>query len=330
MRGPGVYKFIVYSTLLLLSLAGCDNGQGPDEDEVPDISAFPGFFTPNEDYYITRLNDVPVINADEYRLQLSGALDEPGSLTLSELYELESESLPLTVECIGNPENAPLLSTAEWEGFNLHDLLMARGLRSTAVSVQYHCADGYYASHTIEQLEDLQVLGALFMNGDTLPDVQGFPLRVLVPGYYGVKQPAWVTRIEVLETEGDDFWNHYNWDTSPPMPPDCKINFPSNYSKFTLGDTVVVGGTAYGGGRIGLVEVTVDGGTFWRDAEIIHSIDADHVWVFWQIELILTEAKQYALYARAWDLDGNTQPGQDLNTRDGNNAWPLVRFTLEP
>ncbi len=317
--------------LILLSAISCEQNTEPDPEpptEPVDLTAFPDFFTPNQDYFVTRIGDIPQIDPDTYRLAIHGALASPCTLSLADLHDLDLVEIPLTVECIGNPENAPLVSTAKWKGFDLYQLLVEKGLSSSAVAVQYRCADGYYASHSMDQLENDGVLAALYMNGDTIPPVQGFPLRILIPGYYGVKQPAWVTEIEVLTFDGDDFWDYFNWDTSPPMPVDSKILFPENYSRYSPGDSIRIGGTAFGGGQPASVELSYDFGETWVEAEIIYGIDVDHVWVFWTATLVLEEEGQYAIYARATDMDGHTQPQEDHNYRDGNDQWPLLRITI--
>ena len=161
------------------------------QNEVP--SEFPEFYTANEDYFVTRIGGVPNIDRETYRLEINGLIDNPTSFSLEELQLLDLTVLPLTIECIGNPQEGKLVDTAIWTGFNLFDLLESLGIAENATGVKYRAADGYYASHTLDQLENNGVLGALYMNGVEIPPVQGFPLRILNPGYYGIKQPAWVT-----------------------------------------------------------------------------------------------------------------------------------------
>ena len=129
---------------------------------------YPDFITTTEDYYITRIGSVPDIDETTYRLTVTGLVNTPRTFTLEELRDLDLVELPLTVECIGNSPEGPLLSTAIWKGFRLYDLLMSLGVDDTATGVQYRAADGYYASHTLEQLKQNGILGALYMNGDVL------------------------------------------------------------------------------------------------------------------------------------------------------------------
>jgi DMSO/TMAO reductase YedYZ molybdopterin-dependent catalytic subunit len=169
---------------------------------------FPDFFTKNEDYFITRIGSVPNINGDTYQLEVTGLVDNPTSFTLEDLRALNLTNLPLTVECIGNSRNGELVSTANWTGFMVYDLLQSLGIDESATGVKYTAADGYYASHTLEQLQNNGVLGALYMNGEEIPPVQGYPLRILNPGYYGIKQPAWVIGIEVIDRPLGATWHN--------------------------------------------------------------------------------------------------------------------------
>ncbi|MBT3632102.1 MAG: molybdopterin-dependent oxidoreductase [Candidatus Marinimicrobia bacterium] len=309
---------------------GCEETDIP-EDEVPlefDLSNFPEFVTPNSDYYTIRIGEVPEISSDSYRLIVSGALEYGDTLDLEALYQLDQTELLLTVECISNPANGLSVSTARWQGFDLYEFLMSRGMYSTAEAVQFRCADNYFASYTIDQIREKQVLAALFMNGDTLPALHGYPLRILIPGLYGVKQPAWVTEIEVLEFAGQDFWDQYGWDTSPPIATDSKILFPTNSSQFTLGDTVQVGGTAFGDSRISEVQLSINGGETWQATDIVKQVDSEQVWVFWASEIIFPDSGEYSIYTRAIDVIGNIQPEIDNERLDGVNNWPHVQVTI--
>ncbi|MGD8353799.1 MAG: molybdopterin-dependent oxidoreductase, partial [Pseudomonadota bacterium] len=187
---------------------------------------FPYFITTNEDYYITRIGKLPDMNGEKYRLELTSLVDKPGKWTLKELRALPEVELLLTAEYIGNSPNGPQLSTAVWKGFRLYDFLVSQGLKDGAKGVRYKAADGYYASHTLAQIRDNGVVAALYKNGVPIPRLHGFPLRILNPGYYGVKQPAWVTKIEVIDMPMKDYWEDRGWDYSPPMQVDTVIFFP--------------------------------------------------------------------------------------------------------
>jgi hypothetical protein len=287
-------------------------------------SQFPDFFTKNEDYFITRIGYVPTINRDTYRLEIKGLVENPRSFTLDELEALNLTELPLTIECIGNGVNGKLVGTALWKGFNVYDLLESLGISENATGVKYLAADGYYASHTLDQLKNNGVLGALYMNGVEIPPVQGFPLRILNPGYYGVKQPAWVTQIEVIDRPLEDYWEDRGWDTSPPIAVDSKIFFPTSPVSLNVSKNLRIGGCAFGGTRVRYVEYTINDGSTWSNATIVHQIDADNVWVFWEVNMNFASIGQITLKIRATDMYGHQQNKTDTSYLDGTSSWPML------
>ena len=289
-----------------------------------DLTDFPDFYTKNEDYFVTRISGVPSIDRATYRLEITGLVDNPRSFTLEELQALNLTDLPLTIECIGNTKNGKLVGTAIWRGFNVYNLLESLGISEDATGVKYTAADGYYASHTLDQLQNNSVLGALYMNGVELPPVQGFPLRILNPGYYGIKQPAWVVGIEVINRPLEDYWEDRGWDTSPPIDIDSKIFFPTSPARVNMNESLRVGGCAFGGTRVKLVEYTADDGVTWHNVPIVQQIDADNVWVFWEVYVSFSTTGQFVLKIRATDINDNQQVQVDTDPLDGTSSWPLL------
>ncbi len=152
--------FVILSGIFLVSECGTKKNR---------LGYYPDFITSNEDYYITWIGSVPEIDENSYMLTVKGLVKNPRTFTLEELRKLPLVGLPLTVECIGNRANGSLLSTAVWKGFRLYDLLDSLGLDDNATGVQYRAPDGYYASHTLEQIKTNGVIGALYMNGVVIP-----------------------------------------------------------------------------------------------------------------------------------------------------------------
>ena len=312
------------AAVALLSLLSCaSSGYAVKE------GGFPDFVTSAESYYVTRIGDIPSITADTYRLEVGGLVDNPRSFTLEELYAMDTQELPLTVECIGNSPDGPLVSTAVWKGFRLAKLLDSLGVQDGATGVRYESADGYYASHTMEQVRTNGILVALYMNGQPIPPLHGFPVRILNPGYFGVKQPAWVTRIEVIDRPMKDYWEDRGWDCSPPMGIDSVIFTPGRTASVSRGEPMRLTGAAFGGTRVARVELTTDEGKTWSEARIVRKMDADNVWVFWEAELTFAEAGNYTVNIRATDIHGNSQQETDPNRYDGTNDWPLARVKVE-
>ncbi len=316
--------FLGVCVIMAGMVAACHARSGLEE-----TGGYPDFITPNDKYYITRIGSVPEIDGTAYRLNVTGLVQHPRSFTLKELTDMATVELPLTVECIGNTSRGRLISTAVWKGFPLIKLLESLGLDPRATGVKYKAADGYYASHTMQQIRDNRVLVALFMNGVPIPPAQGFPVRVLNPGYYGVKQPAWVTDIEVIDMPIQDYWEERGWDCEPPLPVDSTIFFPEDTARVAVGKPLSIGGAAFGGKRIELVELTSDGGKHWTQAEITKKMDADNVWVFWKAELTFPVPGRYVVNSRATDISGKAQEDKDPNRYDGTNDWPMLKVKVE-
>jgi hypothetical protein len=316
-----IHLFIILIFITGISIQGCFTKKRR-------IATYPEYITPNKDYYVTRIGSVPKIDETAYRLSVTGLVKKPRSFTLEELRKLDMVEVTLTVECIGNAPDGPLLSTATWKGFRLYDLLVSLGLDKRATGVQYHAADGYFASHTLKQIKENKVIGALYMNGEVIPPKHGFPLRFLNPGYHGVKQPAWVTQIKVLDKPVKDYWEERGWDCSPPMAIDSTIFFPEDGVQVKAGKPLALGGSAFGGTRVKKVEITTDGGKTWRDAQIVKSMDANNVWVFWKATITFPKPGEYTINVRATDIRGRTQQEDDPDKYDGVNDWPVLRVEV--
>jgi DMSO/TMAO reductase YedYZ molybdopterin-dependent catalytic subunit len=290
---------------------------------------FPPFITPISDYYITRIGKVPKIDPETYRLEVKGLVEYSRSFSLKELYSLTMNELTLTIECIGNSPNGALLSTAVWKGFLLYDFLESLKISEGALAVRYEGKDGYFASHSLDQVKKNNVLVALYMNGKPIPALHGFPARILNPGYHGVKQPAWITTIEVIGKSIKDYWEVRGWDCSPPMAVDSVIFFPKKSATVRKNQPLRIGGAAFGGTRIAKVEVTTDKGKTWKEARIVKKMDADHVWVFWETELLFSQRGKYTVNVRAADIHGNAQQEKDPDRYDGANDWPVLRVNVK-
>jgi DMSO/TMAO reductase YedYZ molybdopterin-dependent catalytic subunit len=314
----GIVGLVAVSAVLTAMGAGSEDRPG-----------FPPFITPIKDYFVTRIGVLPKIVPSTYRLEIKGLVRTAKELSLEELYAMPMKEMTLTVECIGNGAGGPLLSTAVWKGIPLYDLLTSLGVSEKATGVRYESADSYYASHTMAQIKGNGVLVALFMNGEPIPPLHGFPVRIVNPGFYGVKQPAWITSIEAIDRPMKDYWEDGGWDCSPPMPADSTFFFPKEGASVKTGESLKLGGAAFGGTRITRVELTFDRGRTWKEATIVKTMDADHVWVFWAAELTFPAAGDYLVQARATDVGGHSQPETDPDAADGTDEWPSLSVKVK-
>ena len=290
---------------------------------------FPEFITPTEKYFDLSLGIIPDIKEDTYQLKISGAVDKPALFSLEQLTYLEMVEKTLTIECIGNVANGDLVGTVTWKGFRVYDLLDSLGIQDGATIIKYHCADGYFTYNTLEELQNSEVLGALYMNEESIPPMYGYPLRVIFPGYFGVRHPGWVVEIELLENSIEDYWAQSGWKTDSAMTIDSKIFFPADDDKFSVGERIWIGGAAFGSKRISSVEITVDDGKTWIPTTIRQSLNQDYVWIFWEVWYTPQLPGEITIFSRATSTDSNTQPRLDKIYYDGINSWPQVTISIE-
>lgn len=322
--------------LVMIFLAGSCESDTMDEnpgdnpgDKKEQLTGFPDFITAVEDYFFLSIGGTPELDTVSYRLKITGAVHTPVYYSLEQLRNLEMAERTLTIECQGNGPNGKLAGTATWRGFRLYDLLEDTGIKEGTTIVKYLSADGYFTYNTLEELQQNDVLGALYMNGEPLTVKYGSPLRIIFPGYYGVRQPGWVVEMELLDSGPQDYYSRSGWHTDSLMSVDSKILFPENHFKATPGDTVEIGGTAFGGKRIASVDITVDDGHTWIPATIVKSMDLDYVWVFWKAVYVPGATGEIQIQSRATGEDGRIQPHSDSNYLDGTSSWPSVRITVE-
>ncbi|MGH7780032.1 MAG: molybdopterin-dependent oxidoreductase, partial [Candidatus Binataceae bacterium] len=155
--------------------------------------------TPNAKFYITSYGSTPTIGSDAWRLSIKGLVANPFEISYAQIKSLPQIDETLTLECIGNPPDGSLISNARWQGVRLQPLLSRARVSRRAVWVSMRAADGYYTGLPVEELLRAENFMPWKMNGVPLPPDHGFPVRIFIPGKYGMKQPKWITQIEVLD-----------------------------------------------------------------------------------------------------------------------------------
>jgi len=298
--------------------------------------------TPPGLHYLLIHYDVPVIDPAEFRLVVDGLVDAPLSLNLDAIHRRPRVSAVVTLECAGNgrarllprPVSQPWLveavGTARWTGTPLAPLLREAGVRDGAAEVVFTGADhgvergveqDYQRSLTVADCLREDVLLAFEMNGAPLPPQHGFPLRLLVPGWYGMAQVKWLTGITVVGEPFDGFqMRAYRLRQRPDdegvpltrMEPRALVRppgFPDFMSRTRVvrpGRTVLEGRAWSGWAPITAVEISVDGGDSWASAD--REAASGHCgWVRWTWPWEAA-AGRYLLAARAYDASGRRQP----------------------
>src|SRR5712691_4762485 len=267
--------------------------------------------TPNDLFYCVTKNVVdPHVNADLWRLEVLGLVQNRAEWRFQDLKGFPPVEQETTLMCISNTLDAGLISNAVWRGLPLRDLLDQAAPLSNAARVRLHGVDNYTDTIPLEKAMAPTTLLAYEMNGVPLPHRHGYPLRVVVPGYFGEKHVKWLTRIEVADANAKGFYETQGWGPDFITPTRSRIDVPEYDSGFFLGQLgapIEVKGIAYGGDRgISRVEVSFDGGKSWRDTEIYYS-GGDLAWSLWKTPWTPATADDYTLVVRATDGKGDTQ-----------------------
>ena len=305
------------------------------------------FLTPQAHFYIRSHGPVPDLAAD-HCVVLDGLIDRPRSFTAAELQaSFPIRTVTATMQCAGNrrahlqsvektsgdPWDVGAIGNAEWTGVALCDVLAAAGIRDAASFVGTTGADEvgvdgetapFEASIPIAKALEPEVLIAWAMNGEPLAPEHGAPLRLVVPGYAGVRSVKWLTRIEVRDRPSDApiQAKDYKLFPSSVLKADADwdrgltINeMPLNAAICSLEDGAHVGpgsfsieGYAVAFGRaVSRVEVSTDGGTRWMQADLSARPDAPWSWTQWRVTVELSPGL-HVLVVRAVDGAGQMQP----------------------
>jgi DMSO/TMAO reductase YedYZ molybdopterin-dependent catalytic subunit len=292
--------------------------------EGPDVE----FITPNEDFYSVTKNLVdPDVVRNIWRLEITGAVDEPRTYSFAELTSLPATEQLTTLCCISNPVGGGLISNASWKGIPLRNILDAAKPKAGLEALLFHAADGYYETFPIAKAFDPTTLLAYEMNGAPIPRIHGFPLRLIVPGLYGEKNPKWLTKIELLtandlrlkKTHGCGFYKEQGWGPNFVVPTTSRIDAPEvTNGKFTeefkVGQSTELRGIAFGGDRgVQKVELSFDGAKSWNEANIVEP-GTRISWSTWSYDWQPEIPGEFIIAVRATDGTGALQISEDRPT----------------
>lgn len=294
------------------------------------VAGLPPEITPTDQFYIVSKNPPgfdPVVDARKWSLQVDGLVAQPLRLTYDDITAMPAVEQVQTLECISNEVGGDLISNARWKGVRLRDILQrSGGTGATAVRVAFRCADGYTESIPVADAMNATTLLAYEMNGRPLPPTHGFPVRLLVPGLFGMKNPKWITRIEVVDYDFQGYWERSGWSDEAVVK--TMTRFTAPVRSVPPGE-VGLGGVAYGGDRgIKAVEYSTDGGVTWQPAEVKPPL-GPFTWVLWAAVWTPTAQGEYTLKVRARDGAGVLQTARETATLpDGASGYHTIRIRV--
>lgn len=322
--------------------------------------------TPIGLHYLLTHFDIPFVDAAKWRLSVGGRVHQRLQLTLEQLRERPRSTLAVTLECAGNgrarisprPLSQPWLveaiGTAEWTGTPLGPILREAGLLEAAEDVVFTGIDSGTQGGVLQHYERSlpigvalgdEVLLAYEINGQPLPPQHGWPLRLVVPGWYGMASVKWLRSITVLDREFDGYQQaqayHFRGEQDSTgiavtrilpralMVPPGEPDFMSR-TRYLAPNPCLLEGRAWSGrARVTRVEVSIDAGESWMDARLGDPLSA-FAWLPWTYAWDNPAIGEYELCVRATDAAGNTQPtGQNWSTEGvENNAVQRVTVVV--
>lgn len=284
--------------------------------------------TPNEDFYITSKGASAWVNAEAWRLKIDGLVEKPLEFTLSQIRGLPAIERHLTLECISNPVGGKYIGNALWGGVELKPLLEQAGVKPGAHYAVLYGADGYSTGIPLERILNPVNFLAYQMNGVALPRDHGFPLRIFIPGKYGMKQPKWLTRIEFVNEAYLGYWEKQGWSDKAERRLQSVIDDPGDGARIRGTNFVLTGYAIADLAGIKAVEISFDDGRTWQPASIF-SNPSPQVWTFWKYVWVNPARGKYTLRVRAISGRGQVQTAQNSDAfPEGSSGYHRVKIEV--
>jgi DMSO/TMAO reductase YedYZ molybdopterin-dependent catalytic subunit len=317
----------------------------PEENPVPEVivkqldwEKLDSWITPNDQFFVIKHFNQPDLNEQDWRLEISGLVDQPMTLTLDDLKARERQEVTFTLECSGNtglPFFNGGIGNATWAGTPLAALLDEAGVQEDGIEVVFWGADAgeqvwrdmnitehFARSMSLEDARNPDNLLVYEMNDEPLPPLHGFPLRLIAPGWYGIANVKWLSRIEVMdrryqgnfmardyvtireeERDGESVWTFTSVGHNRLKSAPAKVTRQS--------DHYGIMGAAWGG-PIAKVEVRIDQGP-WQPATLETDDGKGNAftWTFWTLDWGTPSSGEHSITSRAIAENGEVQPAPD-------------------
>jgi DMSO/TMAO reductase YedYZ molybdopterin-dependent catalytic subunit len=316
------------------------------------------WITPSDQVFAVSHYGTPTVDVEKWKLEIGGLVKKPASLSLDDIKGRKSREVIATLECSGNgasPAFGGAIGNTRWKGTALAPILRECGPEKRGIEVVFFAADekkepirgGEYLQNFARSLAVQDALGdevllAYEMKGEPLTKEHGAPVRLIVPGWFGIAWVKWLTRIEVLDRRymnrfmardyvtirGEEKDGRTVWRETSVGPIDVKSIVARAVRQ--KGGAVRFSGAAWTDGTpLAKVEVKIDDGP-WQAAQLEKKKeDAPYAWTFWHYDWASPKAGEHVVVSRAVDADGHVQPAKDDDAIklkktywEANQQWP--------
>ena len=290
----------------------------------------PTFLTGNDRFYrVDTALTVPQVRAEDWSLRLHGLVDREIRYRYDDICTRPLVERTITMTCVSNEVGGTYVSTANFVGVDLADLLEEAGVRPGAEQLFSSSVDGWTSGSPVAAALD-RTRGAMLaigMNGEPLPIEHGFPARLVIPGLYGyVSATKWVTDLEVTTWGARQaYWLKRGWGREAPIKTQSRIDTPKGFETVPAGKVRVAGVAWAQHTGIAEVELSMDGGP-WREAVLTQEVNLN-TWRMWWLEFDVAPGG-HQVVCRATDKSGYTQTEMRAGTvPDGATGWHSIAFT---
>lgn len=290
----------------------------------------PTFVTRNADFYrVDTALSVPQVRTEDWSLRLHGMVDRELRYRYGDIRNRPLVERTITMTCVSNEVGGTYVSTANFIGVDLADLLEEAGVRPGAEQLYSSSVDGWTSGSPVAAAMDRErgAMLAIGMNGEPLPIEHGFPARLVIPGLYGyVSATKWVTDLEVTTWQARQaYWLKRGWSREAPIKTESRIDTPKGFETVSSGKVRVAGIAWAQHTGVEKVEVRLDDGP-WREAMVSHEVNLN-TWRMWWIEFDAAPGG-HQVVCRATDKSGYAQTDMRAGTvPDGATGWHSINFT---
>ena len=313
--------------------------EGPSGEPFPNMSdkvaPVPGTrpeYTPIKDHYQVFLElENTEIDGSAWKLPVTGMVDNSLMLSIDDIRKnYQPRDQYVTLSCISGRVGTTLISTTYWTGVSVQDILADAGVQDNARYLIITSGDGFYETVPLDLIySDPRIMFCYEWDGNVLPVGYGFPLRIWIPDRYGMKQPKWITGVEVTNTYKDGYWVERNWDEIAQVKTTSVIDTVAvdHVLEKDGQEYIPVGGIAFAGDRgVSKVEIRVDSDS-WEETQLRSPL-SETTWVIWRYEWLF-QAGDHIFEVRCYDRNGELQIQDEAPARpDGSTGIHSVEENI--